>query len=300
MHFHRNAVLLDGALDAGLRLDGRSLYDWRSVEIRLWRNEKQATSEIVIGNTRVIGITRASITVPFVDRPNDGYIQFSTVISPQTKRSKWCDGELTRFLERFMKESDVIDTESLCIVSGEKVWNITCSITVIDNDGNLPDAVILAAMSSLRCFRKPDVTLTRSTDLNSSSGLELGSELSTTMIHIHPFREREPLPLAFNHFPLSSTIAIYLNKREAVLGKTSGSCILFVDPCIVEENSMDSCLIMGVNSHGEITSVLKHGGGSLSKSDVLDAVKKACKNIHYLHEKLEKEILNFEVNIKDI
>lgn len=43
--------------------------------------------------------------------------------------------ELNRLLDRSIKESDAIDTESLCIISGEKVWLICCDVRVLDYSG---------------------------------------------------------------------------------------------------------------------------------------------------------------------
>jgi exosome complex RNA-binding protein Rrp42 (RNase PH superfamily) len=53
---------------------------------------------------------------------------------------------LCRLLERSIRESDAIDTESLCIISGEKVWCIRCDVRVLDYGGNLPDACSLAVV----------------------------------------------------------------------------------------------------------------------------------------------------------
>lgn len=61
--------------------------------------------------------------------------------------------ELTRVLERTIRDSNVLDTESLCIVSGDKVWAIKCDVTVTDYGGNVIDASVLAMVRrwSQRC-----------------------------------------------------------------------------------------------------------------------------------------------------
>lgn len=47
-----------------------------------------------------------------------------------------------------MRDSDAIDTESLCIIAGEKVWCITCDIRVLNYSGNLTDACNIAAVGT--------------------------------------------------------------------------------------------------------------------------------------------------------
>lgn len=58
--------------------------------------------------------------------------------------------ELTRVLERTIRDSNVLDTESLCIVSGDKVWAIKCDVTVTDYGGNVIDASVLAMVCGCR------------------------------------------------------------------------------------------------------------------------------------------------------
>jgi exosome complex component RRP45 len=68
--------------------------------------------------------------------------------------------QLSRLLDRSIRESDAIDTESLCIVSGEKVWLISCDVRVLDySGGNVVDAALFAAMSAFKAFRKPEVSI---------------------------------------------------------------------------------------------------------------------------------------------
>ena len=47
---------------------------------------------------------------------------------------------LIRVVERGLRQSGALDPESLCVVSGIKVWNVTCVMTVLDDNGNLIDA----------------------------------------------------------------------------------------------------------------------------------------------------------------
>lgn len=61
--------------------------------------------------------------------------------------------ELNRLLERCIKESRCVDTESLCIVSGEKVLAIRVDVHVLNHDGNIIDCASIAAITALAHFR---------------------------------------------------------------------------------------------------------------------------------------------------
>ena len=78
---------------------------------------------------------------------------------------------MMRILERCIKESRAIDTESLCIIAGEKasyplhaeaglvkvvclqVWEIRLDLHVVDHCGNIVDCASIAAITALKYFR---------------------------------------------------------------------------------------------------------------------------------------------------
>jgi exosome complex component RRP45 len=54
-------------------------------------------------------------------------------------------------LERSIRDSEALDTESLCIIAGEKVWSIICDVKILNYDGNVIDACNLAAVGCPLC-----------------------------------------------------------------------------------------------------------------------------------------------------
>lgn len=66
---------------------------------------------------------------------------------------------ISRIVEKALRRSRAIDTEGLCIVSGEKVWQIRVDLLFLDHDGNLVDCACIAAITALLHFRRPDVTV---------------------------------------------------------------------------------------------------------------------------------------------
>lgn len=71
--------------------------------------------------------------------------------------------EIEKYIEKVIKGSKykinvvwrALDTESLCILSGKNVWSIDVNIALINNDGNLIDAMYLCCILSLQHFRRP-------------------------------------------------------------------------------------------------------------------------------------------------
>lgn len=105
--------------------------------------------------------TSCEITEPKISRPNEGLIELSLDLCSSTE--KWLDPyqralpeegiHCLRLLERTIKDSRCVDTESLCLISGEKVWQIKCHIVCLNFDGNLCEAASIAAISSLSHFK---------------------------------------------------------------------------------------------------------------------------------------------------
>ena len=80
-------------------------------------------------------------------------------IRPNALRLAAAAVELMRLLERAVRKSQAVDIESLCVIAGKRVWSVRCDITILDHCGNLTDAVVLAAISALKHFRLPAVTV---------------------------------------------------------------------------------------------------------------------------------------------
>ena len=62
----------------------------------------------------------------------------------------------TNTLDRIIRHSNALDTESLCILKGVSCWSIRADVHIIDYDGNITDAACIAIMAGLQHFRRPD------------------------------------------------------------------------------------------------------------------------------------------------
>ena len=139
------------------RIDGRGRWEGRELEIEhsvLPRAEGSA--RVRMGDTIVFAGVKFQIMQPYPDRPNQGGLMCSAEVRPIAGRH-WEAGppspesiELGRVVDRGIRESGCIDVDSLCIIPGEKAWQVILDLFAISDDGNLFDAFALAVIAALR------------------------------------------------------------------------------------------------------------------------------------------------------
>jgi len=222
----------------------------RPISIKLSRGERNCTSEVSIGTTSIVCVVTGHMVAPYPDKPNEGSLHFNTEISAHTESLGITHAEVSRLLERTIRDSESIDTESLCIVTGELVWEIRCELRVIDGTGgNIIDACVLAAMAGLKGFRKPEVSVI-STEFDDQNK-------SKSKLYIHHSDEREPLPLALQHVPLQVTLGIFMQSyQQQTLGSGSKESmplhekyVFLVDPSSAEDYTLDGRISFSLNAH---------------------------------------------------
>src|SRR5579875_2582179 len=146
-------------LSFGRRLDGRKFDDYRPIEIQIGPIVKADGSAMVkIGNTTALVGVKVQVGNPFPDTPDEGILTVNADVLPLA--SPYEDTiELSRVVDRGIRESHMLDMESLAIVKGKKVYAVFVDVTVLDVDGNLFDAVSYAAVAALATtkYRKAEV-----------------------------------------------------------------------------------------------------------------------------------------------
>jgi exosome complex component RRP45 len=282
--------------EESLRLDGRGPQDFRPVDISLTRSALGSCAEVCLGERqRCACVVRGEIVAPYADRPSEGILQFNAQLSPGCEKAGYSSHEVVRQLERCLRESDAIDLESLCIVSGELVWLVTCDVRVLDFDGNVSDSCVLATLAALRAFRKPEVTVDMS-----SSDASMGEGSAIPRVQVHSPDEREPLPLALHDTPLAVTFGILKFDRVAkdISGTAakemgdSGDTLLVADCCAEEENALDGTLSVSINAHNELCSLSKPGQVAIAAALIVPAVTLATQRAKDLHKAVESALID--------
>ncbi|XP_069903765.1 exosome complex component RRP45 isoform X2 [Oryctolagus cuniculus] len=171
--------------------------------------------------------------------------------------------KLNRLLERCLRNSKCMDTESLCVVAGEKVWQIRVDLHLLNHDGNIIDAASIAAIVALCHFRRPDVSVQ-------------GDEVT-----LYTPEERDPVPLSIHHMPICVSFAFFQQ-----------GMYLLVDPTEREERVMDGLLVIAMNKHREICTIQSSGGIMLLKDQVLRCSKIAGVKVAEITELIQKALEN--------
>ena len=247
------------------RIDGRGPFDYRN--IRIGFGVDRGCCEVSIGNTRVIAQVSCQVETPKQSRPTEGLIcvnvELSPMAAPHFEAFPQSDQnvEITRILERCIKESRCVDTESLCIMAGIKVWAIRADIHVLNHEGNLIDACSIAAITALAHFRRPDVTVS-------------GEDVT-----IHSTEDRDPVPLSVHHMPICVTYAFYNQGKH-----------MLVDPTEKEEGVMEGKLVIAMNKHREICSKQLTGSMRVLTEQVVRCSNMTVVKVTELTELIQKAL----------
>uniref|UniRef100_A0A8C3X5F5 Exosome complex component RRP45 n=1 Tax=Catagonus wagneri TaxID=51154 RepID=A0A8C3X5F5_9CETA len=255
------------AIEEKKRLDGRQTYDYRNIKISFGTDYGCCIVEL--GKTRVLGQVSCELVSPKLNRATEGILFFNLELSqmaaPAFEPGRQSDllVKLNRLLERCLRNSKCIDTESLCVVAGEKVWQIRVDLHLLNHDGNILDAASIAAIVALCHFRRPDVSVQ-------------GDEVT-----LYTPEERDPVPLSIHHMPICVSFAFFQQ-----------GTYLLVDPNEREERVMDGLLVIAMNKHREICTIQSSGGIMLLKDQVLRCSKIAGVKVLEITELIQKALEN--------
>ncbi len=139
------------------RIDGRDRFEARGLEIEIDVLPRAEGSAMVrMGDTIVYAGIKFQMMTPYPDRPASGGFMTSAEVRPVCGRH-WEAGppspeaiELGRVVDRGIRESGCLDMADLCILPGEKAWQVILDLFAVSDDGNLFDAFATAGIAALR------------------------------------------------------------------------------------------------------------------------------------------------------
>jgi len=242
-------------LSEGKRFDNRKIEEFREIKIQTGISKNaEGSANVKIGKTEVLVGIKMDVSEPYPDSPNKGNLMVTAELLPlssprfENGPPKFPAIELGRVLDRYVRESKLIDTEKLCIKEGEKVWTVFIDIYSINDDGNLFDAAGIGILAALKNAKIPKY--------DEKEEKVLYGELSNKKI---PLSKNTPL-----------SITIY----------KIGTNFL-VDPTKEEEDISESRVTIG-SSKGIIHSMQKGGPSALTIEEfnkILDINEEVNENI---------------------
>ena len=148
--------------ETGKRLDGRKAEEYREISIEDGISKNSASAvRVKVGKTEVLAGVHLALATPYPDSPSEGTFMTSAELHPMASQQFDIGRpgieaiELSRVIDRGIRESGFIDFKGLCIKEGEKVWQVFVDIVAINDDGNLLDVAGLAAIIALGRARMP-------------------------------------------------------------------------------------------------------------------------------------------------
>ena len=234
-------------LEKGVRVDTRKLDEYRKpivIETGISKNA-EGSSRVKIGDSEVVAGVKLDVGEPYSDGPDKGVLvvgaELLALSSPnfQLGPPDAQTTELARVVDRGIRNSKMIDTKKLCVREGELVWMVFLDIYTINDAGNLIDASALAAIAALK-----------------------NSFLPVLKDDKVQYGEHTKVKLPILHLPITCTLG---KAKEFIL----------VDPCLEEENLLDSRLTITISEHNDIHAMQKGGMGSLRKEDIDKMIKLA-------------------------
>lgn len=229
----------------GKREDGRGLSDYREIKIETgYISNAEGSSRVLIGDTEVVAGVKLSLATPFPDSPDEGTLMVSAELGAKASPDfevgppKENAIEVSRVIDRGIRESKSIDLEKLCVESGEKVWSVSVDIDIINDGGNVMDAAGIAAISALLTAKIPKIE--KDGTLNREEGKEK-----------LPVRE---IPIPVTTHKIGNALLLDVNH---------------------EEEAVSGCRLTVTSVEKFLCAMQKGGEGRFKSSEVLGSVEAA-------------------------
>lgn len=240
-------------------------------------NTAVGSAMIKLGRTTVVAGVQATLIEPSSQTPEEGLMEFAVEIlataSLNFRQVRASDDAivLTHNLRQWLDPH--IDRKSLCVESELLAWQLSLTVYIIDNDGNLDDAVVLAAVAALKNVLLPTVTLLDDIEQDLNEQNNQRGYISKSVIA--KATHSRSIPLQLDNLPLVVSFALFNNHA-------------LIDPTSEEEASMDARMAFLLSQTGELRAVDKPGGKPISDTMFQSCLKQAKERVGYLVEKLNK------------
>lgn len=230
---------IKSALRSGVRLDGRKLDEFRKVTIETGMiSTAEGSAKVKFGDAEVLAGLKMAVEKPYPDTPDSGTLMVNAELLPMSN-PEFESGppsmdsiETSRVIDRGIRESKAMDTKTLCIEKGEKVWSLAVDVVPINYGGNLIDMGGLAAIAAIKTGFYPTMNEDGSVDYHK------------------PTKQK----IKMNAYPIPVTVC--------KIGD-----LLFVDPTDEEEKAVEARLTVTSIGDDKICSLQKGGSHPLTTED---------------------------------
>ncbi|PYH43111.1 exosome non-catalytic core subunit RRP45 [Aspergillus saccharolyticus JOP 1030-1] len=253
------------ALREDVRLDGRAADELRPLKVTF--GEEYGHVKVQLGRTSLVTRISAEVTKPHDDRPFDGLftiaMELTAMGSPAWDNGRQGDLEtyVTNVLDRVIRHSNALDTESLCIVKGVSCWSVRADVHITDYDGNLIDAACMGIMAGLQHFRRPDAVV------------------KDGQVIVYGLDERVPVALNITHKPLAVTFHSFDEGKRVILDATRK-----------EEQAAEADVVFGLNNAGDLCFMSKFSGSPVDAMVFVNKTSVALDKVKEINGIIDKAL----------
>jgi exosome complex component RRP45 len=233
----------------GVRMDARRPQQLRELTVEFPVPTDRNQAVVTLGQTVVAASVVVELVEPSPFTPNHGFFDINVKgvdASPASQRSPMIV-EVRTAIDAILRAGGAVDTESLSVLPGRYVWSVNLTLTVLSDEGNVVDVASWAAVAALRHARRLDLTVA-------------GESVTT-----HTARERDPVPLALHHIPISVSAAVLPDG-------------FVLDPTTAEAGAAACCVTVGLTPSLQVCAVHKRSGAPCDYATV-QAILAVGKNV---------------------
>lgn len=232
------------------RIDGRGFLDYRPIKIEPnVIGKPDASAKVMLGDTFIIVGINFDVGTPFSDSPDKGILitegeilptaSFGAEAGPPSEE----EIEISRVVDRSIRESGMVDLSELVIIPGEKVLKMFVDFNIFNDDGNIVDAAVLGTVAALLTGKMPDPKYI-------AEHIDEIDEVS--------LKEVPRVPIPVKDIPISTTLALIRDK-------------FYVDPNYVEESVAEALITITHTKNDEICAIQLYEG-ALGYEQVFEAL----------------------------
>jgi len=246
-------------------VDRRAWKQCRDIQVSY--NKNSGVAIVSLGDTKVMCHIDSEISAPRKSsRPGSGSIQFSMEflsMAHSSSTESTLDNETEEcltMLETLYRDTYCIDFETLCIEMNQYVYDLKCTLKVLDYDGGLFDCATLAVTTALIGFKRNDATY---------NGI-------TKQLVVHSVDDRPMIPLTLYYKPATVTFGFVDGIEDPI-----------VDPTETESALINGYLVVGANHRGEICLMYQSGNVNVSPETVMKCSEHAILHSKTMTDKMD-------------
>jgi exosome complex component RRP42 len=156
---------ISAGVSANLRSDGRARLDYRPMTLQTdVVAHANGSARLKLEQTDVLAAINLSMHAPDLTKSRcEGSIQCAVeqsaacVVDQEERAVQAKNFLLTAELQRLLAHSHALPLTSLVIIPDKQVWQVNIDVLVIENAGNLMDAIVMAVKAALVTTTMPPI-----------------------------------------------------------------------------------------------------------------------------------------------